>query len=78
VVPGHPRRTRRTPGDDSPTLPHLAITNRHDDTAACALCATAVRIVCANTFRAAELEGAAHLSIYSVVIYSHVRCLPIW
>ena len=45
------------PGDDSPTLPYLAITNRHDGTAACALRATAVRIVCANTFRAAELEG---------------------
>ena len=44
------------PGDDSPTLPYLAITNRHDGTAACALRATAVRIVCANTFRAAELE----------------------
>ncbi len=45
------------PGDDSPTLPYLAITNRHDGTGACALRATAVRIVCANTFRAAELEG---------------------
>ena len=45
------------PGDDSLTLPYLAITNRHDGTAACALRATAVRIVCANTFRAAELEG---------------------
>src|SRR5690349_13801960 len=45
------------PGDLSPTLPYLAITNRHDGTAACALRATAVRIVCANTFRAAELEG---------------------
>ena len=45
------------PGDDSATLPYLAITNRHDGTAACALRATAVRIVCANTFRAAELEG---------------------
>lgn len=45
------------PGDDSLTLPYLAITNRHDGTGACALRATAVRIVCANTFRAAELEG---------------------
>ncbi len=33
------------PGDASPTLPYLAITNRHDGTAACALRATAVRIV---------------------------------
>src|SRR5262249_6371320 len=45
------------PGDDSPTMPYLAITNRHDGTGSCALRATAVRIVCANTFRAAELEG---------------------
>jgi len=29
------------PGDDSATLPYLAITNRHDGTAACALRATA-------------------------------------
>jgi phage/plasmid-like protein (TIGR03299 family) len=56
------------PGDNSASLPYLAITNRHDGTGACALRATAVRIVCANTFRAAELEGErtappSHLSI---------------
>jgi len=45
------------PGEVSILYPYLAITNRHDGTAACALRATAVRIVCANTFRAAELEG---------------------
>ena len=45
------------PGDTSATYPYLAITNRHDGTAACALRATAIRIVCANTLRAAELEG---------------------
>jgi len=45
------------PGDTSATYPYLAITNRHDGTAACALRATAVRIVCMNTLRAAELEG---------------------
>ena len=45
------------PGDDTVTLPYLAITNRHDGTGACTLRATAVRVVCANTFRAAELEG---------------------
>jgi phage/plasmid-like protein (TIGR03299 family) len=47
------------PGDTGPTMPYLTITNRHDGTTACALRATAVRIVCANTFRAAELEGSA-------------------
>src|SRR6516165_4805846 len=55
------------PGDDSPTRPYLAITNRHDGTAACALRATAVRIVCANTFRAAELEGERTGTTFSFV-----------
>ena len=54
-------------GDQSPTLPYLAITNRHDGTGACALRATAVRIVCANTFRAAELEGERTGTTFSFV-----------
>jgi phage/plasmid-like protein (TIGR03299 family) len=45
------------PGDISVTLPYMAVTNRHDATRACSLRATSVRIVCANTFSAAELEG---------------------
>jgi phage/plasmid-like protein (TIGR03299 family) len=45
------------PGDDTVTLPYLAMTTRHGKPGACTLRATAVRIVCANTFRAAELEG---------------------
>ena len=49
------------------TLPYLAITNRHDGTAACALRATAVRIVCANTFRAAELEGERTGATFSFI-----------
>jgi phage/plasmid-like protein (TIGR03299 family) len=55
------------PGDTSPTLPYLAITNRHDGTGACALRATAVRIVCANTFRAAELEGERTGTTFSFI-----------
>jgi phage/plasmid-like protein (TIGR03299 family) len=55
------------PGDESPTLPYLATTNRHDGTAACALRATAVRIVCANTFRAAELEGERTGTTFSFI-----------
>src|SRR6266513_3578801 len=54
-------------GDDSLTLPYLAITNRHDGTAACALRATAVRIVCANTFRTAELEGERTGATFSFI-----------
>lgn len=61
------------PGDTSPTLPYLAITNRHDGTAACALRATAVRIVCANTFRAAELEGDRTGATFSFIHKSSWR-----
>ena len=61
------------PGDNSPVLPYLAITNRHDGTAACALRATAVRIVCANTFRAAELEGERTGTTFSFVHKSRWR-----
>ncbi len=60
-------------GDDSVTLPYLAITNRHDGTAACALRATAVRIVCANTFRAAELEGERTGATFSFIHRSSWR-----
>jgi phage/plasmid-like protein (TIGR03299 family) len=63
----------KLPGDDSPTLPYLAITNRHDGTAACALRATAVRIVCANTFRAAELEGERTGATFSFIHKSNWR-----
>lgn len=55
------------PGDASPTLTFLAITNRHDGTGACALRATAIRVVCANTFRAAELEGERTGATFSFV-----------
>jgi phage/plasmid-like protein (TIGR03299 family) len=61
------------PLDDSPTLPYLAITNRHDGTAACALRATAVRIVCANTFRASELEGERTGATFSFIHKSSWR-----
>jgi phage/plasmid-like protein (TIGR03299 family) len=61
------------PGDTSATLPYLAITNRHDGTAACALRATAVRIVCANTFRAAELEGERTGATFSFIHKSSWR-----
>jgi phage/plasmid-like protein (TIGR03299 family) len=53
------------PGDSSVTMPYLGITNRHDGKAACAVRATAVRIVCANTFAAAELEGERTGTTYS-------------
>ena len=57
----------------APTLPYLAMTNRHDGTGACALRATAVRIVCANTFRAAELEGERTGTTFSFIHKSNWR-----
>lgn len=48
------------PGDTSPTYPFAALLNAHDGTAACKLLPTQVRIVCWNTWRAAEAEGNRH------------------
>lgn len=45
------------PGDNSITLPYMALTNRHDGTGAFRAQPTTVKIVCANTFAAAEAEG---------------------
>ena len=44
-------------GDDSPTLPYLALLNSHDGTGAMKVVNTSVRVVCANTYRAADMEG---------------------
>lgn len=55
------------PGDNSPTLPYLGITNHHDGTGACALRTTSVRIVCANTMGAAEAEGERTGTTFSFV-----------
>jgi phage/plasmid-like protein (TIGR03299 family) len=55
------------PGDDSITLPYLGITNRHGLPGGCTARATAVRIVCGNTFRAAELEGDRTGTTFSFV-----------
>jgi phage/plasmid-like protein (TIGR03299 family) len=55
------------PGDDSVTLPYMAMTNRHGIPGACTLRGTAVRIVCGNTFRAAELEGDSTGATFSFV-----------
>lgn len=47
-------------GDDSPTLPFLALLNSHDGTGAMKVLPTSVRVVCWNTYRAAELQGEQH------------------
>lgn len=48
------------PGDTSPTYPFAALLNAHDGSAACKLLPTQVRIVCWNTWKAAEAEGDRH------------------
>lgn len=53
------------PGDHTMTLPYLSVTNRHDAKGSFQVQATAVRIVCANTWHAAELEGDKTGTVYS-------------
>lgn len=45
------------PGDTSQTYPFLALLNSHDGTAACSLTYTDVRVVCWNTWNAADAQG---------------------
>lgn len=47
-------------GDDSVTLPYLAVLNAHDGTGAVKVLPTSVRVVCANTYRAADMQGDSH------------------
>jgi phage/plasmid-like protein (TIGR03299 family) len=56
------------PGDGSVTFPFLGITSSHDGKASCAARLTTVRIVCANTFGAAEAEGERTGAVFS---FSH-------
>jgi len=44
-------------GDDTATLPFLALLNAHDGGGALKVIPTSVRVVCWNTYRAAELQG---------------------
>jgi len=61
-------RPLNLPGDGSSTFPFLGITSSHDGKASCAARLTAVRIVCYNTFSAAEAEGERTGAVYS---FSH-------
>jgi phage/plasmid-like protein (TIGR03299 family) len=47
-------------GDDSPTLPFLAVLNSHDGSGAMKVLPTSVRVVCWNTYRAADMQGEKH------------------
>lgn len=52
-------------GDRSYTFPYLALTCRHDGTASLAAILTLIRIVCWNTYRAAEAEGKRSGAMFS-------------
>lgn len=54
----------QVPGDPSLTFPYGAIVNHHDGKGACQVLRTTVRIVCANTFAAAEADGDRHGARY--------------
>lgn len=58
------------PGDSSITLPYLALLTRHDGTGALRATSTSVRIVCANTWSAAEAEGDRNGTAFT---FSHSR-----
>lgn len=45
------------PGDSSPTFPFAVLLNSHDGTGACKLTYTNVRVVCMNTFNAADMAS---------------------
>lgn len=45
------------PGDNSPTYPFAVLLNSHDGTGACKLTYTNVRVVCMNTFNAADMQS---------------------
>lgn len=46
-----------TPGDTSETIPFIALLNRHDGGGACKVVRTQVRVVCWNTYQAAESQA---------------------
>jgi phage/plasmid-like protein (TIGR03299 family) len=45
------------PGDPSPVLPYAAFLNAHDGMGACKIVNTQTRVVCANTWKMADIDG---------------------
>lgn len=56
---------RHLPGDPSPVQPYIALLNAHDGTAALRVLNTNIRIVCMNTWHAAELDAARRGTSFS-------------
>lgn len=53
------------PGDPSETQPYMALMTSHDGTAALRVIGTCVRIVCMNTWHAADMDASKRGSSYS-------------
>ncbi len=53
------------PGDPSATQPYMALMTSHDGTAALRVIGTCVRIVCMNTWHAADMDASKRGSSYS-------------
>lgn len=51
-------------GDPSKTYPFIVLTIRHDGTGACRAQATTIRVVCMNTFSAAEAQADANDAVF--------------
>jgi phage/plasmid-like protein (TIGR03299 family) len=58
------------PRDNSATMPYLALTTSHDGAGSCRAQSTSVRIVCANTFSAAEAQADRNGTVFS---FSHTK-----
>lgn len=53
-------------GDKGYTLPYFAVLNSHDGSGACKGLYTQVRVVCANTYQAADMDGDRHGAQFSL------------
>lgn len=60
-------------GDPVLTLPYFVILNSHDGTGACKGLYTQVRVVCANTYQAADMDGDRHGAQFSLRHTSGVK-----
>ncbi len=60
-------------GDPVVTLPYFVLLNSHDGTGACKGLYTMVRVVCANTYQAADMDGDRHGAQFSLRHTSGVK-----
>lgn len=60
-------------GDEVLTVPYFVLLNSHDGTGACKGLYTQVRVVCANTYQAADMDGDRHGAQFSLRHTSGVK-----